>query len=68
LIKKRLTKTDYRIFSNITASLPRKVHLGILDKFDPEALEKNILLPKKEYLNEIYDSVLGTDKLIVQSL
>jgi hypothetical protein len=29
--------------------------------FDEEVLEKNILLPKKEYLNEVYDDTLGTD-------
>jgi CRISPR-associated endonuclease/helicase Cas3 len=69
LMKKRLTKTDYRRFSNMTASLPRKVHdLDIVDKFDPDVLEKNILLPKKENLNEVYDSVLGTDRLIVRGL
>ena len=63
LMKKRLTKTDYRRLSNITASLPKKVYdLGIVDDFDPGALEKNILLPRKEYLNQVYDSILGTDK------
>jgi CRISPR-associated helicase Cas3/CRISPR-associated endonuclease Cas3-HD len=35
LMKKKLTKTDYRTFSNISASLPRKVYnLGIEDYFD----------------------------------
>ena len=66
LMKKRLTKSDYRTFSNITASLPRKVYdLGIEDYFDGDVSEKNILLPKKEYLNEVYDSVLGTDKWLI---
>jgi CRISPR/Cas system-associated endonuclease/helicase Cas3 len=64
LMKKRLTKTDYRRFSNITASMPRKVY-GIEDYFDGDVLEKNILLPKKEYLNEVYDSVLGTEKWLI---
>ena len=68
MMKKRLTKTDYRRLSNITASLPKKVYdLGIVDDFDPDALEKNILLPKKEYLNQVYDNILGTDKWLVTS-
>ena len=67
LMKKRLTKSDYRRFSNISASLPKKVHdLGIgEDYFDNDALEKNILLPKKDYLNEVYHSKIGTDKWLI---
>jgi CRISPR/Cas system-associated endonuclease/helicase Cas3 len=42
LMKKRLSKTDYRTFSNISASLPKKVYdLGIGDYFDGDVLEKN---------------------------
>jgi hypothetical protein len=53
--------------SNISASLPKKVHdLGIgEDYFDDDALEKNILLPKKDYLNDLYHSKLGTDKWLI---
>ena len=66
LMKKRLTKTDYRTFSNISASLPKKVYdLRIQDYFDVDVLEKSILLPKKEHLNEVYDSILGTDKWLI---
>jgi len=66
LMKKRLTKTDYRTFSNISASLPKKVYdLRIRDYFDVDVLEKSILLPKKEHLNEVYDSILGTDKWLI---
>ncbi|MGC2427010.1 MAG: hypothetical protein WA421_08245, partial [Nitrososphaeraceae archaeon] len=63
LSQKRLTRTSYRRFAEISASMPGKIYdLGIVDYFDDEALEKNILLPKKEYLNQVYDDVLGTDK------
>lgn len=67
LMKERLTKSDYRIFAGITASLPQKVYdlPGIEDYLDKDALGKNILLPKKEYLNQVYDNVIGTDKWLV---
>jgi CRISPR-associated endonuclease/helicase Cas3 len=66
LMKKRLTKTDYRTFSNISASMPKKVtDLAIEDYFDADVLEKNMLLPKKEHLGEVYDSIIGTDKWLV---
>jgi CRISPR-associated helicase Cas3/CRISPR-associated endonuclease Cas3-HD len=62
------TKKDYKTFSNITASMPGKLDdLRIKrDKFHPDVLEKNILLPKKDCLNELYDSVLGTDVCLVR--
>jgi CRISPR-associated endonuclease/helicase Cas3 len=66
LLKDKLTKSDYRVFSNISASLPKKVYdLGIEDYFDSDALDKNILLPKKDHLDMIYDSILGTDKWLL---
>ena len=66
LTQKKLTRTGYRRFADISATLPKKIYdLGIVDYFDSEALEKNILLPKKEYLNEVYDDVLGTDKWLI---
>jgi hypothetical protein len=33
--------------------------------FCNSALEKNILLPKKENLREVYDDILGTDKWLI---
>ena len=68
LVLKSKTKKDYKTFSNITASMPGKVDdLRIKrDKFNPDVLEKNILLPKKDCLNELYDSVLGTDVCLVR--
>ena len=66
VMKKRMTKTEYRRFSNISASLPKSIYeLGILHYFDDDALEKNILLPKMKYLDEVYDKTLGTDKWLV---
>ena len=44
--------------------MPRKVY-GIEDYFDGDVLEKNILLPKKEYLKEEYDIVLSTGKWLI---
>ncbi|MGA7367888.1 MAG: hypothetical protein WBX01_02075 [Nitrososphaeraceae archaeon] len=35
------------------------------DYFDDEVLKKKILLPKKEYLREVYDDVLSTDKWLI---
>jgi CRISPR-associated endonuclease/helicase Cas3 len=67
LMKKKLTRHDYRKFSVITASLPPS--FGVLenkDYFDNDLFEQNILLPKKECLNEVYDRRMGTDKLIHQ--
>jgi hypothetical protein len=53
-----LTRTGYRRFSDISATLPRKIYdLGIQRYFDEEALEKNILLPRKEYLDEVLHSI-----------
>ena len=67
LLKKKLSKIDYRMLSNISASLPQAIHkLEIQDYFDEEILEKNILLPKKEYLREVYDKRLGTDIWLVK--
>jgi hypothetical protein len=39
--------------------------LNIEDYFDSEALERNILLPKKEYLNRVYDNMLDTDRWLI---
>ena len=66
LTNKNRTRRDYRKFSNLT-SLPKSIDkLGIRGYFDSELLEQNLLLPKKEYLNIIYDPRLGTDKWLIQ--
>ena len=57
LTNKNMTLREYRKFSYLTASLPKSIDkLGIRDYFDSELLEQSILLPKKEYLNIIYES------------
>ncbi len=52
-------------FGEMTASLPICLDKVGREKFDEELMEKNILLPKKEYLNEIYDKKIGLDKFLV---
>ena len=48
---KKLTRNDYRKFSNITASLPSSFKLSEnKDLFDNDLFEQNILLPKKNGL------------------
>ena len=67
LSKEKLIKNDYRMLSNISVSLPQSIHkLDIKDYFDEEIFEKNILLPKKEYLDKVYDDRLGTDIWLIQ--
>lgn len=39
--------------------------LGIEDYFDNEVLQKDIFLPKKEYLGKVYDDTLGNDKCLL---
>jgi CRISPR-associated helicase Cas3 len=63
-LMKRLPKESYKKYGLLTASLPSGAQLRD-DYFDSELLEKNILLPKKERLNEIYDEKLGLDKWLV---
>ena len=66
IMKNKLTRTSYRRFADISASLPKKIYdLNIEDYFDSEALGRNILLPKKEYLNRVYDDMLGTDRWLI---
>lgn len=55
------TSNKMRKYGEISASLPSKVS----DKenmFDSELMEKGILMPKKECLEDIYDATLGLDK------
>jgi len=59
----KITKTISRKFSYYTASLGKSPEkLGILDKFDTDLLEKNILLPKIDEMDDTYDSKIGLDK------
>ena len=66
LNKKEMSKYDYRRFSSITASLPPSFDvLKKRDFFDNDLFERNILLPKKDYLDRIYNKNMGTDKLLI---
>lgn len=59
-------KDNFKEYGLFTATLPRSVDKIGRKYFDEELLEKNILLPKKEYLNTIYDENTGLDKWIIQ--
>ena len=59
----KMTKNISRKFSYYTASLARSPEkLGILDMFDEELIEKKILLPKLDVIDEVYDEKIGLDK------
>jgi len=60
----KFNKNTFRKFVRYTASLPKSPQkLGILEYFDKDLLSRNILMPKLEYLDEVYDSKnnLGLD-------
>lgn len=61
--KDDLEKKKFRKFASLTASLPKSPEkLGIEKFFDAELYEMNILLPKWEYIGEVYDKIVGLDK------
>ncbi|MFY9300239.1 MAG: CRISPR-associated helicase Cas3' [Candidatus Nitrosotenuis sp.] len=60
-----LPKDAYKKFGDLTASIPSGINLSVGDFFDDVLIEKNILLPKKDRLAEIYDQKLGLDKWLV---
>jgi CRISPR-associated endonuclease/helicase Cas3 len=61
--KDDLERKRFRRFAHLTASLPKSPEkLGIADHFDVELYEKNILLPKWEYIDVVYDKTVGLDK------
>lgn len=58
----KITKSISRRFSYYTASLAKSPEsLGILHLFDEEMLEKKILLPKLDLIDEVYDPKIGLD-------
>ena len=61
--EKKQNKT-LKKFGELTASLPVTIDAIGVEKFDEELMEENILMPKKEYLKEIYDENIGLDKWI----
>ena len=56
-----LPKELFKKYGLLTASLPKTRLIDYAKMFDAELLEKEILLPKKEMLSEIYDPELGLD-------
>lgn len=67
LITKSVTRREYRKFAYLTASLPGSIDkLGIRSYFDTDLLERNMLLPKQECLDRVYDQRLGTDICLLQ--
>jgi len=61
--KEKVSRGAYKKFIELTASLPQSVSLGEFNEFcDPVLLEKHILLPKFELLDEVYDKKVGLDK------
>lgn len=59
-------------FAEFAAELPKtfveldKQH-NLRRMFDADLLEKNVLLPKKEHLSDIYDSEIGLDKWVTSA-
>ena len=56
---------SFKKFGELTASLPIPLHKIGYDLFDEELMDKNILFPKKEYLEKIYDKKIGLDKWLI---
>jgi CRISPR-associated endonuclease/helicase Cas3 len=62
----KLNKNVYRKFALLTASIPKSVSIKMIKNFcDEELLKHDILLPKLELLNEIYDKKIGLDKWLI---
>ena len=62
----KLNKNVYRKFALLTASIPKSVSIKMIKNFcDEELLEHDILLPKLELLDEIYDKKVGLDKWLI---
>ena len=61
-----IAKDTFKKFGTLTASLPVSLDKIGLEYFDEELMEKNILLPKKEYLRIIYDENVGLDSWLME--
>ncbi len=77
LFNTKSLKSFYKKYGNLSATLPVPFSLfhnnrhqnggdykDLLELFDSELFEKNILLPKSGCLNDIYDDKIGLDKWI----
>jgi CRISPR-associated helicase Cas3 len=55
----------YRRFADQIAELPKSVEaLGLEDNFDPQLMDMGVFLPKKDKIDEVYDSKIGLDKWV----
>ena len=62
----KLNKNVYKKFALLTVSLPKLISIKMIKNYlDEELLEHNILLPKLELLDEIYDKKVGLDKWLL---
>ena len=57
-----MSRNSSKKFVGLTATLPVSSYNVGREMFDDELMEKNILLPKKKYLEDIYDKKMGLDK------
>ena len=65
-----IPKKNFKAFGKLTASLPIPFY-KLEEKegkkmFDEDLMEKNILLPKKQYLEKIYHEKMGLDKWLME--
>ncbi|MCE2507289.1 MAG: CRISPR-associated helicase Cas3' [Nitrosopumilaceae archaeon] len=70
LLSNDTSKKNLKEFGDMTASLPIPLH-KLYEKmgenpFDEDLMEKNILLPKKEHLEKVYDTNTGLDKWLAE--
>jgi CRISPR-associated helicase Cas3 len=55
----------YRRYADQIAELPKSVEaLGLEDKFDSQLMDMGVFLPKKDKIDEVYDSKIGLDKWV----
>jgi len=61
-----MSRENFKKFGDITASLPIPFDKIGSEFFDEDLMEKNILLPQKQYLEIIYDKNQGLDKWLIK--
>jgi hypothetical protein len=65
--KEKINRNVFKKFAELTASIPKSLLIDFIKNFcDEELLKRNILLPKFELLDEIYDKKIGLDKWILK--
>jgi len=61
-----MSRENFKKFGELTASLPIPLHKVGQEYFDEELMGKNILLPRKENLETIYDKNTGLDQWLIE--